>query len=73
MRNGTYYLNNNGSRWVELVDGKREKRVFEVSDGTTVTRSVAFYESFGNFALAAISWKGKQIKVFLDTVLEVKL
>ena len=70
MRNGTFYLNNSGSRWVVYINGKRERMEFTTKDGTKVTRSVNFYESFGNFAVANINWKGKRIDVFPDTILE---
>jgi hypothetical protein len=66
----TYYLNNNGSRWV-VVDNnnKRVQMTFSCKSGAKVTRRVKYFESFGNFGLCAISWKGKLIKVFPDTLL----
>jgi hypothetical protein len=70
MRTGTYYLNNSGSRWVNLVQGKRAKGTFTTKSGKTVTRSVNYYSSFGNWATCNISYKGKRINVFLDTLLE---
>jgi hypothetical protein len=70
MLNGTYYLNNSGSRWVNYTNGKKDKLTFAVSDGTTAQRTVIYYESFGNFAVCCISWGGKKIKVFADTVLD---
>jgi hypothetical protein len=67
--NGIYYLNNTGHRWVIYENGKKPIHEFMTSNGETVKRKAIFYESFGNFAVAQISWKGKKIKVFLDEVL----
>jgi len=67
---GTLYCNNNGSRWVVLVNGKRERITLETKGGELVTRSVNYYESFGNWATANISYKGKRINVFTDSLLE---
>jgi len=68
--NGTYYLNNSGSRWVNFVNGVKDSITLETKSGKTITRRVLFYESFGNFALANISYKGKKIRVFGDSVLD---
>jgi hypothetical protein len=70
MRTGVYYLNNSGSRWVNLFQGKRATHDFQTKSGKTVTRVANFYQSFGNFATINISWKGKKINVFADTILE---
>jgi hypothetical protein len=70
MRNGTYYLNNLGSRWVVYENGKKPKHTFETKSGNKVTRTAIFYESFGNFGSACISYKGKKRMVLLDTILE---
>lgn len=67
---GTLYLNNNGSRWVNLTDGKRDSITLLTKSGKEVTRQVEFWSSFGNFATARISYKNKRIDVFGDTVLE---
>jgi len=67
---GTYYLNNSGSRWVNLTNGKRDSITLLTKKGEEVTRQVEFWASFGNFATARISYKGKRIDVFGDTVLE---
>jgi len=67
----TYYLNNRGSRWVTFdLAGKRQKIQLTTKAGKLVERRVSFWESFGNFALAHISWKGKKISVFPDTLLD---
>ncbi len=70
MRTGTYYLNNSGSRWVNLTNGKRDKITLKTVSGKVITRTVQFWSSFGNFATARISYKGRRIDVFADTVLE---
>lgn len=70
MRTGTYYLNNTGHRWVNLTNGKRDKRTWTTESGQLVTRTVIFYESFGNFAVCHISYKGKRISVFPDSILK---
>lgn len=70
MYNGTLYLNNSGSRWIHLINGKRDSITLETKSGKQITRQVEYYESFGNFAVVAISYKGKRVKVFADTILE---
>ena len=70
MRNGTYYLNNTGHRWVILENGKRNRITLTTKLGKEITRSVNYYEAFGNFATANISYKGRKINVFSDTILE---
>lgn len=69
MRNGCFYLNNSGSRWVVYDNGKKEKRTFTTKSGKQVERTVIYYESFGNFGSACISYKGKKINVLIDTIL----
>jgi hypothetical protein len=68
--NGTYYLNNRGSRWVNLTNGKKDKITLTNKAGDLITRTVQFYEQFGNFAVAHISYKGKKIRVFGDEILD---
>jgi len=70
MLTGTFYLNNNGSRWVNLVNGKRDKITLKTESGKEVTRTVIFYESFGNFSSCCISYKGKRINVLTDSILK---
>ena len=70
MKTGTFYLNNYGSRWINLNNGKRETITLKTKAGKTITRKVIFFEMFGNFATALISYKGKKISVFPDTILE---
>lgn len=70
MRNGTYYLNNSGSRWIVLNNGVREKITLKTKGGRDIVRTVNYYESFGNFATVNISYKGKRINVFPDSLLD---
>ena len=70
MRNGEYYLNNSGSRWVRFINNKRDTITLYTRSGVEVTRSVNYWAAFGNFATANISYKGKRINVFPDTLLD---
>lgn len=70
MRNRTYYLNNSGSRWVVYENGKKSTITLETKSHNFVTRTVIYYFSFGNFAGAVISYKGKRIRVLKSTILE---
>ncbi len=67
--NGTYYLNNSGSRWVSYTNGKKQTATFKTVSGKEIVRTLIYCESFGNFGSAVISYKGKKISVLLDTVL----
>ena len=58
--NGTYYLNNNGSRWVHLP---KEKVQVVFPDGHEELRTALYYESFGNFSSTCVSIKGKKIRL----------
>ncbi len=62
MRTGTFYLNNTGHRWVNLTNGKKDK-VFAYINGELIERTAIYYESFGNFAAANISYKGKRYSI----------
>ena len=71
MRTGIYYLNSTGSRWVVFSNnGKKEKITLQTRSGKTVMRTALFYEQCGNFAVVAISYKGKIIKVFTNSLLD---
>ena len=70
MRNGTYYLNNSGSRWVTFENGKKVQHTFATTTGEQVTRTLLYCFSFGNYVGAVISHKGKKIRVLMDTILE---
>lgn len=67
--NGTYYLNNRGSRWVRYTNGIKDSITLKTKSGNQITRKVSFYELWGNYALAHISYKGKKIRVFSDEIL----
>ena len=71
MKTNCFYLNNSGSRWIVLdKSGRREQRTWITKSGHTVARRVIYYESFGNFGSACISYKGKRINVLADTILD---
>lgn len=70
MRNGTLYLNNSGSRWIVLENGKKPVHTFKTESGKEVQRTAIFYESWGNFGVVCICWKGKKVKVFADEILK---
>jgi hypothetical protein len=69
----TYYLNNSGSRMVVFKNGQKIKiRVLpDKYNGLTesVIRTAIYFESFGNFASACVSIKGKKIKTLSYEVL----
>ena len=65
-----YYLNNSGSRWIVLEDGKKPVHPFKTKSGKIIYRTAIFYESFGNFGSVCISYKGSKIKVLADTILD---
>lgn len=65
------YLNSSGSRWVHFMsDGSKEQLTFTTKSGKKVVRTAQWYESFGDFATVRITYKGKKLDVFTDTVLE---
>jgi hypothetical protein len=70
MKDGIFYLNNSGSKWIVLINGKKEKRTFTTKSGKQIERTIIRYESFGNFGSAIISYKGKLISVLSDSILE---
>lgn len=70
MRNGTYYLNNHGDRWVNFTNGKKETITLQTESGNSVTRTILYCKQFGNFAIAYINYKGKRIVVDHETILE---
>lgn len=58
----TLYLNNSGSRWIEVKEGSRVKDmpfVLVLPDGTRKPRKAECYEAFGNFAVIVYRYKGK--------------
>ncbi len=70
MYTGTLYLNNTGSRWINYTNGVKDTITLKNKKGQDVTRKVNFYQSFGNFATANISYKGNKINVFADSILD---
>jgi len=68
--NGTFYLNNSGSKWVNFTNGKKDKISLQTESGKTIERTVIYYFSFGNFGGALISYKGEKIRVLADTILK---
>ena len=58
-KNGVYYLNNSGSRWVVYHNGEKEKILVE-HDGEEVKRSVVEYQQFGNYVCAVYYYKGER-------------
>jgi hypothetical protein len=62
MRQGTYYLNNSGSKWVTYP--KDKVLVIDASERYCKQRTIDHYESFGNFAVACLKYKGKMISAF---------
>jgi hypothetical protein len=64
MRNGTYYLNNSGSKCVHLVNGKQEKvLLYHGAEGYCKMRTPLYQYSFGNFGGYAFKYEGRIIKV----------
>ena len=65
IQNGTYYLNNHGSKWVVFKDGRRiqVKVNPDKYNGLQepIIRRVIYFESFGNFVSALVSIKGKRV------------
>lgn len=61
----TLYLNNSGSKWIHLVNGKKEQITVLTPKGFE-QRTVLYYSSFGNFATVTISYKGKKHELFAD-------
>ncbi len=68
--NGTFYLNQSGTRIVHYIDGKKSTHMFTTKSGKQVERTLIYQYAFGNFSGALISYKGKKIKVLLDTLLD---
>ena len=64
MREGIYYLNNSGSRWVVLP--KEKVRLICLADNYDKIRTPEYYESFGNFGAIVLKYKGKRISILPD-------
>ena len=55
--NNLKYLNNCGSRWVNLP--KQKMFILDPITNEILERTPKYFESFGNFASVAYSYKGK--------------
>lgn len=69
MLNGTFYLNNNGSRWVGYINGVKDKITLKTESGKEITRTVVYYSMLGNFGVVTINYKGKRLSIFPDSIL----
>jgi hypothetical protein len=62
MLNGTYYLNNSGSKTKTFVNGKTKKvLLYHAAKGYCKMRTPLYCYSFGNFAGYAFKYEGKII------------
>jgi len=64
MRTGTYYLNNDGSKFIILP--KEKILVIHAAEKYCKMRTIEHYESFGNHCLVCFRYQGKMIKVFVE-------
>jgi hypothetical protein len=67
MRNGTYYLNNSGHRWVHYESNGKKVKILILPDeyspsNVQLLRTALYFEAFGNFVAAIYSYKGKKYK-----------
>lgn len=76
MKNGVYYLNNSGSRWVALNENGGKEKVVILKDSHSpfsdpaIIRTALYYESFGNFAAVCYSYKGKKYSTLSYVTIE---
>lgn len=67
----THYINNTGTRWVKMDKfGNKDKITLTNAKGELVTRTVQFYEQWGDSVRIQITYKGTRMFVFPDTILE---
>lgn len=64
------YLNNNGSKWIILVNGKKPQITLKTKSGKTINRIPNYHFSFGNYSGVCINYKSKKIECFIDTLLD---
>jgi len=61
---GVFYLNNSGSRWIALEDGKKPKVEIQPDNHNNlnepIVRTAISFEMFGNFACVNYWYKGRQ-------------
>ena len=69
MYTGQLYLNNNGSRWINLTNGQKDRTKVLFPDGHIENRTILYYESFGNFGVGCISLKGKKKTFLFDSTI----
>ena len=70
IQNGTLYLNNHGSKWISIINGKKETISLQTKSGKTITRTPVYFYMFGNWGAALIHYKGKKVRVLMDAILE---
>jgi len=78
MRSGTFYLNNNGSRWVNLTNGEKDKFLLITPEGDKRIRTVEFYSQFGNHGYINFKFRGERLSRFpeeekINNLMVVKL
>lgn len=71
MRNGTFYLNNRGNKWIILKNGKKDMQfclkimVDNHPNGFILQKRKAdYYEQFGNYAVIVFRRNGKKYRKF---------
>ena len=62
MKQGLYYLNNSGSRWI--IYPKESVLVIDAKERYCKMRTIEHYEAAGNFAVGCLRYKGKVVKSF---------
>lgn len=76
MKNGVYYLNNSGSRWIALDENGEKEKLVILKDNNSpfsdpaIIRTALYYESFGNFAAVCYSYKGKKYSTLSYVTIE---
>ena len=71
MSFSTYYLNKDKTRWVSMDKfGTKSKLTLETRSGQLVTRTIQFYEQYGEGVRIQITYKGTRMFVTSTTVLE---
>lgn len=62
----TFYLDKSGHKWINFINGVREKITFYPSFEDEPVSRVATYEAIGNFAVAWVNYKGKKVCLMDD-------
>jgi len=65
---GTFYLNNDGSRWVNLPRSEKHRFLLICPDGKYKIRLADFFEAFGNFSVTHFRYCGKRYAECYDGV-----